>query len=63
MEKETLPSPDKNGIIKALPPELSEKNLLRLKKFGFLMFLYDFAKTNLCSRAYIRPTLSGTANY
>jgi ubiquinone/menaquinone biosynthesis C-methylase UbiE len=52
MDKEILPSPDKNGIIKALPPELSEENLLRLKKFGFLMFLYDFAQDQ-----FVRPRL------
>ena len=52
MDKEILPSPDKNGIIKALPPELSEENLLRLKKFGFLMFLYDFAQNQ-----FVRPRL------
>ncbi len=52
MDKETFTPPDKNGIIKALPPELSEENLLRLKKFGFLMFLYDFAQDY-----FVRPRL------
>lgn len=40
MKKKALSSPDKNEIIKALPHELSEENLLRLKKFGFLMVLF-----------------------
>ena len=52
MEKEILPSPDKNGIIKALPRELSEKNILRLKKFGAFMFLYDFGQDH-----FVRPRL------
>ncbi len=52
MEKVILPLPDKNGIIKALPCELSEENILRLKKFGFLMFLYDFAQDQ-----FVRPRL------
>jgi ubiquinone/menaquinone biosynthesis C-methylase UbiE len=52
MEKTILSLPDKNGIIKALPPELSEENILRLKKFGFLMFLYDFAQDQ-----FVRPRL------
>lgn len=38
MEKEILPSPVKNGIMKALPRKLSEKNMLRLNSSG----LYDF---------------------
>ena len=52
MTKETLASPDKNGIIIALPRELSEENILRLKKFGALMFLYDFAQNH-----FVRPRL------
>ncbi|HBF42371.1 MAG TPA: hypothetical protein DDW42_01835 [Desulfobacteraceae bacterium] len=52
MEKENLPSPDKNGIIAALPHELSEGNILRLKKFGVFMILYDFAQDN-----FVRPRL------
>ena len=41
MEKINLPAPDKYGIIKALPNELSEGNIQKLKKFGTFMFLYD----------------------
>ena len=52
MEKEMLPPPDKNGIIKALPHELSEVNMLRLKKFGAFMILYDFAQDY-----FVRPRL------
>ncbi len=52
MEKEILPPPDKNGIIKALPHELSEVNMLRLKKFGAFMILYDFAQDY-----FVRPRL------
>ncbi len=42
MNKETLPAPDKNGIINALPGELSEENKQRLKQFSSSMFFYDF---------------------
>ncbi len=52
MEKEILPLPDKNGIIKALPGELSEENMQRLKKFGVFMFLYDFAQDH-----FVRPRI------
>lgn len=52
MEKEMLPSPDKNGIIKALPDELSEQNIQRINKFGAFMFLYDFAQDH-----FVRPRL------
>ena len=52
MEKETLPLPDKNGIIKVLPHGLSEVNTLRLKKFGAFMILYDFAQDY-----FVRPRL------
>jgi ubiquinone/menaquinone biosynthesis C-methylase UbiE len=44
MEKEILPQPDKNGIIRALPSELSEVNRQRLKQFGAFVFLFDFAQ-------------------
>ena len=47
-----LPSPDKNGIIKALPDELSEQNIQRINKFGAFMFLYDFAQDH-----FVRPRL------
>lgn len=52
MEKEMLPSPDKNGIIKALPDKLSEQNIQRINKFGAFMFLYDFAQDH-----FVRPRL------
>ena len=52
MKKEMFPPPDKNGIIKALPSELSEQNIQRLNKFGAFMFLYDFAQDH-----FVRPRL------
>ena len=42
MKKEVLPLPDKNGIIIALPDQLSKENIRKLKKFGTFMFLYDY---------------------
>jgi len=47
-----LPVPDRNGIIKALPVELSEENRKRLSKFGVFMFLYDFVQYH-----FVRPHL------
>jgi SAM-dependent methyltransferase len=44
MEKEILPQPDKNGITRVLPSELSEVNRQRLKQFGAFVFLFDFAQ-------------------
>ena len=44
MEKEIFPQPDKNGIIRALPSELSEENRQRLKQFEAFTFLYDFVQ-------------------
>jgi len=44
MEKGIFPQPDKKGIIRALPSELSEVNRQRLKQFGALVFLFDFAQ-------------------
>ena len=52
MEKELLPQPDKNGIIRVLPPDLSEENRQRLKKFGAFMIIYDFAQEHL-----VRPRI------
>jgi len=52
LEKNMLTSPDKNGIIKALPDELSEQNIQRINKFGAFMFLYDFAQDH-----FVRPRL------
>lgn len=42
MQNMTLPSPDRYGIIRALPEKLSEANLQKQRKFGSFMFLYDF---------------------
>ena len=47
-----LPQPDKNGIIKALPDDLSEQNIQRINKFGAFMFLYDFVQEH-----FVRPRL------
>ena len=52
MEKGTLPQPDKNGIIKALPDKLSEQNIQRINKFGAFMFLYDFIQDH-----FVRPRI------
>lgn len=52
MEKELFSHPDKKGIIRALPSELSEENRRRLKKFGIFMFLYDFAQNR-----FVRPRI------
>ena len=52
MEKELFSHPDKKGIIRALPSELSEENRQRLKKFGIFMFLYDFAQNR-----FVRPRI------
>ncbi len=50
MEKEILPQPDKNGITRVLPSELSEVNRQRLKQFGAFVFLYDFAHDHFVRR-------------
>ena len=52
MEKKFLSQPDKNGIIRALPSELSKENRQRLKKFGIFMFMYDFAQNR-----FVRPRI------
>jgi ubiquinone/menaquinone biosynthesis C-methylase UbiE len=52
MKREELPPPDKRGIIKALPNDLSAANRSRLRKFGFFMFLYDFIENH-----FVRPHL------
>lgn len=52
MNQATLPSPDKNGIIKALPGEISEENRQRLKKFGSFMVIYDFTQEH-----FVRPRI------
>ena len=52
MEKEILPQPDKNGIIRALPSELSEGNRQRFKQFGAFIFLFDFVQYH-----FVRPRI------
>lgn len=52
MEHNNLPPADKNGIIRALPKDLSEVNRKRIGKFGFFMFLYDFVQNN-----WVRPRI------
>lgn len=52
MNKEIIPLPDKNGIIKALPIDISKENMKRTKKFGAFMFLYDFAQDR-----FVRPRI------
>ncbi|MDY7019466.1 MAG: hypothetical protein SU899_05290 [Chloroflexota bacterium] len=44
MEQGNLPPTDKNGIIRALPSELSEANRNRLSKFGSFLVVYDFVQ-------------------
>jgi ubiquinone/menaquinone biosynthesis C-methylase UbiE len=46
MGQDDFPLPDENGIIRALPKELSESNRKRISKFGAFMFLYDFIQNN-----------------
>ena len=50
MKEEKLPLPDRNGIIEALPDELSEENIRKLRKFGTFMFLYDYIQD-----CFVRP--------
>ena len=52
MEQENLPPADKNGIIRALSPELSEENKNRLSKFGSFMVVYDFVQDH-----WVRPRI------
>ena len=52
MEKKLLSQPDKKGIIRALPNELSEVNRQRLKQFGAFVFLFDFAQYH-----FVRPRI------
>jgi ubiquinone/menaquinone biosynthesis C-methylase UbiE len=52
MKQKSLPPPDRKGIIRALPDDLSKANRNRLWKFGFFMFLYDFIENNI-----VRPRL------
>ena len=50
MDRTTLPAPDQNGIIPALPENLSEANCQKLRKFGTFMFLYDLIQDH-----FVRP--------
>jgi ubiquinone/menaquinone biosynthesis C-methylase UbiE len=52
MKQGSLPPPDRKGIIRALPDDLSEANRSRLRKFGFFMFLYDAIQ-----ESFVRPHL------
>ncbi|MBN1627348.1 MAG: methyltransferase domain-containing protein, partial [Deltaproteobacteria bacterium] len=52
MKRDNLPLPDKNGIIRALPEDLSDKNRKRIGKFGAFMFLYD-----LLQDCWVRPRI------
>jgi ubiquinone/menaquinone biosynthesis C-methylase UbiE len=52
MKKAPLPAPDKNDIIDALPDDLSQANRQRLRKFGRLMVVYDFAQEH-----WVRPRI------
>ena len=52
MVQENLPPADKNGIVRALPPELSEENMKRLSKFGSFMVIYDFIQDH-----WVRPRI------
>ena len=52
MEQKILPSTDKNGIIQALPIELSKENVQRLKKFSSFMIFYDFVQNH-----FVRPRI------
>lgn len=46
MNQDHFPATDKNGIIRALPKELSQVNRKRINKFGSFMFLYDFIQNH-----------------
>ncbi len=52
MEKGNLPLPDKNGIVQALPEELSGENRKRIGKFGTFMFMYDLIQNH-----WVRPRI------
>jgi ubiquinone/menaquinone biosynthesis C-methylase UbiE len=52
MEQHGFPAPDKSGIIRALPKELSEVNRKRISKFGTFMFMYDFVQNH-----WVRPRI------
>lgn len=50
MNEVMLSAPDKNGIIRALSGELSEKNKHRLKQFSSSMFFMIGDLQNVCHR-------------
>ncbi|MFO7889419.1 MAG: methyltransferase domain-containing protein [bacterium] len=52
MEQDKLYIPDRNGIIRTLPDELSEINRKRISKFGTFMFMYDYVQNH-----WVRPRL------
>jgi ubiquinone/menaquinone biosynthesis C-methylase UbiE len=52
MEQDNLLIADRNGIIRALPKELSEVNRQRISKFGTFMFMYDFVQNH-----WVRPLI------
>ena len=52
MRHQELPPSDKNGIIRALPKEVSEVNRKRISKFGTFMFMYDFFQDH-----WVRPRI------
>ena len=63
MEKEILPQPDKNGITRVLPSELSEVNRQRLKQFGAFVFCMTLRTIILYAAVFIRPTRDDTRKY
>ncbi len=56
MKWDNLPMPDRNGIIRLLPEDLSEENRKRIVKFGTFMFMYDFVQNY-----WVRPRIHKTS--
>jgi ubiquinone/menaquinone biosynthesis C-methylase UbiE len=52
MKQVNLPTADRNGIIRALPAELSEVNRKRITKFGFFMSMYE-----VIQNYWVRPRI------
>jgi ubiquinone/menaquinone biosynthesis C-methylase UbiE len=52
MNQYDLPIADSNGIICALPTDVSEVNRKRISKFGTFMFMYDFFQNH-----WVRPRI------
>jgi ubiquinone/menaquinone biosynthesis C-methylase UbiE len=52
MNHNQLPPADRNGIVRALPEELSEVNKKRIGKFGAFMVMYD-----LVQNYWVRPRI------